>query len=189
MKEKILQLTREGGCPSEGEVAGGRRVWASAAAMALGGGFAAASRHDSCSRGPEHATWHTGLARCARSGDAAGRRPARPSQRRPRTSQCAPPPKPLPALHAVSSPQPRPNLFARRAGGRGPTRQREDAQFCGHTGSSLRTLPDRAAAVRGPKSVLIHVLFGQTLWTPGFTGRHPRRAQVILKTFRVPRKG
>ena len=65
-------------------------MWASAAAMALGGGFAATSRHDSCSRDSAQ------KARALRALGGYNRLVIRTS---------------IPALHTSSSSQPRSNLF------------------------------------------------------------------------------
>ena len=84
---------------------------------------------------------------------------------------------------AFLSPAPRVNFGRRRAAGRGASRQKVLAHLWPHTGSSLRTLPVPAAAVRGPQSVLIHVLFGETLFDPLI---HRSRPPARPKSFSKP---
>ena len=53
-----------------------------------------------------------------------------------------------------------------RGSGRGASHHKVHVNSCDHTFSSPRTLHDPAAAVRGPRSVLGWVLFGQTVADP-----------------------
>ena len=135
--ESLLDLTRGGGCPSEGgrqavECGRPQPPWRSVAASPPPRAMTAAP-----------AIPRNRLARFARSGYT--RLVLRMS---------------VPALHASSSSQPRSNLFARRGSGRGASHHNVLGHLCDHTFSSPRTLPDPAAAVRGPRSVLGWVLFG-----------------------------
>ena len=159
-------------------------------AMALGDGFAVASRHGSCSRGPTvcfswpHESTNTGL---ARSPDPHIACFARSSSRELRTSQWtvlphAPPPMLPLSETAFSSPHPRVNFGLRRAAGRDACRHEVHEHLCDHTFSSLCKLPDPAAAVRGPKSVLGWLLFGQTWSDPRIhRSAPPRRPKSFSK--------